>query len=82
MYYETEIVGVQVQNTNVNAWTGFISINGEVAECSENCVGTANPITVDGNDDASDQATTQCFNGNRCTLIKVCIGICFLFLPP
>ena len=36
MYYETDIEGVQVENTNVNAWTGIVSINGELAECSKN----------------------------------------------
>ena len=69
---------VQVSNPNGNAWTGSIEISLDSGKtyhplvCSDLCTGTTRDtmsIVVDGGADSGDQATTQCFNSNKCKLV-------------
>ena len=68
---------VQVSNPNDNAWNGTIEISLDFGKtyhplvCSDLCTGTTRDtmsIVVDGGADSGDQATTQGFNSNKCTL--------------
>ena len=70
--FDSDVVGVQIQNTNYDGWAGTVQINGKDAICA-NCDGTTDtmPIVVDGDGDASVLASTQCLNGKQCLLVEV-----------
>ena len=78
------LVGVQVTNSETNAWAGSIetSVNNKASPYSAmeciNCTGdvsTTEYIVVDG--DGNGQGQTECLNGiggNVCTLVNVATG--------
>ena len=69
---------IRLRAPSTNGWTGSVwrsedggSSYGQPMVCAEGCTGStssAAAIVVDGDDDASDQATTQCLNGATCSL--------------
>ena len=58
-----------VENTNVNAWAGTITANGNPMGCTNCDLGTSTSnIVVDGNTDGASQAPNRCLSGIRCFL--------------
>jgi len=72
----TTMLGVQVTNPTIDAWTGSIELSenggGYAPLGCTNCTATGSSasIVVDGNSDGQQQANTQCLNGATCTLTR------------
>ena len=75
----TNLINVQVINTDTNAWEGSIetSVDGGTTyypmACSDLCAplgALTTDILVDG-DDAGGDANVECINSNKCTLANV-----------
>ena len=74
-----DLQDITLSNPSNDAWAGEISIteNGKPTSLScQGCIGQylSDVIVVDGDADSTDQASTQCLNGEECTISWVVTG--------